>query len=386
MNGLFATVKLALVTLLASQSQFANAFPAWQSLGGLSEQQLDKVMPMLKARAPPPPPGPPAFTGAKLVNDRAHPFKPLKKGDVRGPCPGLNTLASHGYLPRNGVASPSQIIDAVQEGFNMENELARFTTYVAHLVDGNLVTDLLSIGEKTRKTGPDPPPPAIVGGLNNHGTFEGDASLTRGDAVFGDNHNFNQELFDQFKNFSAMYGNGFFNMTVAGELRFHRIQQSIATNPEFSLVGLRHLTAYAEASFPSLFFVDGRKTGAEAGQLDMATAESFFRDMMYPPDFFRPAAPVAGDAGAIFLAHPFQPGRNVGGVNNFTVDDSLGSLLDFCGFYENFVNKTLKALYPNPKGVLRRNLNINLQFFFESLPKDESGTPVCTQVFPYGRN
>lgn len=28
-------------------------------------------------------------------------------GDVRGLCPGLNTLANHNYLPRNGVATVS---------------------------------------------------------------------------------------------------------------------------------------------------------------------------------------------------------------------------------------------------------------------------------------
>ncbi|EAU83038.2 hypothetical protein CC1G_08975 [Coprinopsis cinerea okayama7 len=352
-------------------------------------------MSMLKPRVPPPPPGPLAFNGTKLVNDEDHPFMPPRKGDARGPCPGLNTLASHGnlidllcdqYLPRNGIATPAQIINAVQEGFNMENEIARFTTYTAHLMDGNLVTDLLSIGPKTPKTGPDPPPPAIVGGLNNHGTFEGDASLSRADAFFGDNHSFDQELFDQFRNFSAIYGNGFFNMTVAAELRFHRIQQSIATNPEFSFAGLRHITAYAEASFPPIFFVDGRKTGAEAGQLDMAAAESFFKHMMYPPDFHRPAEPVNSDAQAVFEVHPFQPGRNVGGVNNYTVDESLGGLLDFCGFYENFVNKTIKGLYPNPTGVLKRNLNINLDFLFEALPKAGDGSQPCTQVFPYGHD
>ena len=58
-------------------------------------------------------------------------------------------------------------------GFNMENQFAIFVTYLAHLMNGNLVTDLLSIGGKTRKTGPDPPPPAHAGGFNVHGTFEG---------------------------------------------------------------------------------------------------------------------------------------------------------------------------------------------------------------------
>jgi hypothetical protein len=55
----------------------------------------------------------------------------------------------------------------------MGNDLAIFTTYTAMLVDGNLVTNLLSIGGKSPKTGPDPPEPAVVGGLNTHGLFEG---------------------------------------------------------------------------------------------------------------------------------------------------------------------------------------------------------------------
>jgi len=62
----------------------------------------------------------------------------------------------------------------------MGHDLAIFATYGAHLVDGNLVTNLLSIGGKTGKTGPDPPSPAIVGGLNTDGVFGGDASMTRG--------------------------------------------------------------------------------------------------------------------------------------------------------------------------------------------------------------
>ena len=81
----------------------------------------------------------------------------------------------------------------------MENHVARFAAYAAHLVVGNLVTDLLSIGRKTKKTGIDPPTPAIVGGLNTHGVFEGDASMTRSDYFFGDNHSFNQTLFDQVR-------------------------------------------------------------------------------------------------------------------------------------------------------------------------------------------
>jgi len=48
----------------------------------------------------------------------------------------------------------------------MENSLAKFVTYAAFLVDGNPVTNLMSIGQ-------DPPSPAIVGGLDTHAVFEG---------------------------------------------------------------------------------------------------------------------------------------------------------------------------------------------------------------------
>ena len=36
-----------------------------------------------------------------------HAFVPpdFSKGDQRGPCPGLNALANHNYIPHNGVAS-----------------------------------------------------------------------------------------------------------------------------------------------------------------------------------------------------------------------------------------------------------------------------------------
>ena len=37
-------------------------------------------------------------------------------GDQRGPCPGLNALANHGYLPHNGVADITTMTNAVNTG------------------------------------------------------------------------------------------------------------------------------------------------------------------------------------------------------------------------------------------------------------------------------
>ncbi|KAJ2921746.1 heme-thiolate peroxidase, partial [Candolleomyces eurysporus] len=329
---------------------------------------------------PPPPPGPPRFTGVKLVHDRAHPWKPLRNGDERGPCPGMNTLASHGYISRDGVASPSQMVTAVQEGFNMENQFAIFVTYLAHLMNGNLVTDLLSIGGKTRKTGPDPPSPAHAGGFNVHGTFEGDGGMTRADAFFGDNHSFNETLFQKFVDSSNKYGDGYYNLTVAGELRFQRLQDSIATNPQFSFKNVRYFTGYGESAFPINFFVDGRKTDRK---LDMASARSFFKDMRFPPDFHRPPKPTSNEGIAeIFAIHPFLPGGNVDGkVNNFMVDPTSADFTKPCVLYEDIV-KTVQGLYPNPRGVLKRNLIKNLGFLYSSLSAALGAQ--CDQLFPYG--
>lgn len=36
--------------------------------------------------------------------------------DIHGPCPGLNVMANHGYLPRNGVASIAQFTTASVDG------------------------------------------------------------------------------------------------------------------------------------------------------------------------------------------------------------------------------------------------------------------------------
>ena len=55
----------------------------------------------------------------------------------------------------------------------MDNGAAIGATFLGHLLNGNQVTNLLSIGGLTPKTGPPPPAPAHAGGLSVHGTFEG---------------------------------------------------------------------------------------------------------------------------------------------------------------------------------------------------------------------
>lgn len=40
--------------------------------------------------------------------DGEYAFVAPTKSDIRGPCPGLNAAANHGYLPHNGLATAEQ--------------------------------------------------------------------------------------------------------------------------------------------------------------------------------------------------------------------------------------------------------------------------------------
>ena len=83
-----------------------TGFPAYGSLAGLPIEERDLIISKLQVRQAEPPPGPSNDTSAKLVNDIDHPWKPLQAGDIRGPCPGLNTLASHGVCPALKILFP----------------------------------------------------------------------------------------------------------------------------------------------------------------------------------------------------------------------------------------------------------------------------------------
>jgi len=88
-----------LLTVFVAFSAHLNqvlAFCPYASLSGLSNEQLVEIIPTLPIRPPAPPPGPPADTSARLVADDKHPFIHPGPDDIRGPCPGLNTLANHG--------------------------------------------------------------------------------------------------------------------------------------------------------------------------------------------------------------------------------------------------------------------------------------------------
>lgn len=89
-----------------------------------------------------------------------HPFQAPGPTDQRGPCPGLNTLANHGYIPRTGIATIGQINAATAEVFNMGADLSTLLATGGALDGGDILSQKMSIG------GPDSRVGLLNGALN----------------------------------------------------------------------------------------------------------------------------------------------------------------------------------------------------------------------------
>ncbi|EMD36382.1 heme-thiolate peroxidase, partial [Gelatoporia subvermispora B] len=75
--------------------------------------------------------------GPTLAENITYAFYPAGPTDSRSPCPALNTLANHGFLPHDGKQiSAHMVARGLQDGFNCSSELAHFLSYGGFLLLG----------------------------------------------------------------------------------------------------------------------------------------------------------------------------------------------------------------------------------------------------------
>ncbi|KIP06071.1 heme-thiolate peroxidase [Phlebiopsis gigantea 11061_1 CR5-6] len=71
-------------------------------------------------------------TGAIGANPHEHDFIPAKPTDSRAPCPAMNTMANHGYLPRDGQGITAKMtVDALIACYKLSRPLAWVLTHGA---------------------------------------------------------------------------------------------------------------------------------------------------------------------------------------------------------------------------------------------------------------
>ncbi|KAH6642311.1 putative sterigmatocystin biosynthesis peroxidase stcC [Boeremia exigua] len=95
----------------------------------------------------------------------------------------LNTLTNHGFLPRDGRNfTRDNVIKGLGDGLNFDSQLAGLMWDQAIFANPEPNATFFTLEH-----------------LNVHNVLEHDASLSRTDAAFGNNHVFNQTVFDTSK-------------------------------------------------------------------------------------------------------------------------------------------------------------------------------------------
>ncbi|PVH79931.1 Cloroperoxidase [Cadophora sp. DSE1049] len=136
--------------------------------------------------------------------------------DRRSPCPMVNSLANHGFLPRDGLnISLADLIVAFNESVNLAPAATTLVGQKALLASttGNNATFNLD-------------------DINTHGIIEHDGSLSRNDIYFGDNHSFNSTIWNSV---AASFTNTTISLSTAKSARAARILAAAAVNPEFNM-------------------------------------------------------------------------------------------------------------------------------------------------------
>ncbi|CAG8501065.1 7698_t:CDS:2 [Paraglomus occultum] len=193
-------------------------------------------------------------------------WKPPGKGDLRSPCPALNILANHGYLPHDGKnLTAAQITDALNKHLNVSRGFANFMARAAvYLVGSKGVCSLEDLGK--------------------HNVIEHDASLTRQDAFLGDNIHVDPSLVDSLLSHAV---DGRITIDTLAKFRNLRYEDSKERDKEFCFGTKQYKTAFGESAL--LLSVLGQATNQE---IDVETARTLLKEERLPDGWQKGSKPV----------------------------------------------------------------------------------------------
>ncbi|KAI0460596.1 Chloroperoxidase [Xylaria acuta] len=214
-----------------------------------------------------------------------HAFKApdFRNGDLRGPCPGLNALANHGYIPHDGIVGLTDVLEPANTVYGMGIDLITLLATVVTAYVGNPVSlhPGFSIGGVSSKSsnilgnvlGLLGKPRGLIG---SHNIIEADSSPTRNDLyATGNSHTMNMTLFENLLGYAA--DDGFITMDDLADFAAQRFYESIATNPTF-YYGPYSGTIARNAGFAFLgrFLSNHTKEYPLGGHLSKEVLSSFF--------------------------------------------------------------------------------------------------------------
>ncbi|KAF1943015.1 Cloroperoxidase [Clathrospora elynae] len=345
-------------------------------------------------------------TGKPVDVSGDHVFKApnFDAGDQRGPCVGLNALANHGYLPRDGIANVVQIISAANQAvLGMGIDIATLVAAIGTVFVGNplSLSPGFSIDGKSSKAS------NVLGNLfgvlgtprglsASHNIIEADGSFTRDDLyVTGDAATMNMSLFlDTYYSI----GEGGLSFDQVGARIAKRVGESVATNPNFysgpytGMIGRNGGYAFGSR------LLSNHSSEQSEGVLSKEVFKSFWgvydsptspSGLAYrrgheqiPANWYRipqdyTLVQLNLDLVKWYLTHPMtlSMGGNMGKVNSFVgidLSDLTGGVLNANTILEGnglmcFLLEVVKLGAPNSLGTLFKTLAEPLEMITDAL-------------------
>ncbi|KAH9904751.1 oxidase [Xylariomycetidae sp. FL2044] len=336
-----------------------------------------------------------------VSGDHAFQAPDLENGDQRGPCPGLNALANHGYIPHDGVVGLVDLIASVNTVYGMGIDLITVLGVMGTVGVGNPLSlnPGFSIGGPAANSG------NILGNLlgllgkpqglyGSHNWIESDSSGTRDDIyVTGNAWTMNMTLFEM-----AMDGaeDGILTMELIGNRAAARFDESIGINPNFYYGPYTGMVARnAGYIFIGRLLSNHTTEYPQGGHMSTDVFKSFFGvteedgQLVYkegheqiPANWYR----IAVDYGLVdlnldmvswMLQHPklASVGGNLGEVNSFAgvdLEDVTGGVLNAASLLEGnnllcFALEVVKTFAPNSLSTLFKVLETPLQLVNDAL-------------------
>lgn len=208
---------------------------------------------------------------SSLLHDN-HPFIPpdideeLGISRQRGPCPGLNTLANHGFINRNGTGITFRSVAyGAEMAFGTDTRMIHSISMLAfykgattYKVESELSFDLF--------------------GLYSNNVFESYGRFFRTDDYYQELPQFNETIFDGIV---ALAENGIVSVSDLLEHRIERIRQARTSNPEATFA-FGTTDEYATGGATELILLANMGQDPELQSVPLAALRAFAQDNRLP--------------------------------------------------------------------------------------------------------
>lgn len=174
----------------------------------------------------------------------------------------INSLANHGFLPRNGLnISADDLVNAFHEALNLSPDVSLPVAKLAVTTSTTGNPNTLNLDDLDEHGGTTCSSPTSAFQLTHFRllVLEHDGSLSRDDTNSGDNHSFNATI---FRTTAAHFGRDTISISDAAAARSARVAAAKKANPAFNLTDTEEFFSFAETALYMRVF--GRGTEGHA--------------------------------------------------------------------------------------------------------------------------